>query len=272
MRVSHRRGVAEGVVVGAAIASSRRPPAAVVVPGAYPVGYGVPMPMPQPMYYPPPPRPATTEVIITNNSQPGQYPPQDNVYYPPAQPQPQYQQQPMPPPPAVYHEPPPYTHPPSAPAAAAVAATAAVVAGAEVAAVAKAIERRPFVIVNEANGSVLEVQKACVKPNTYVVADKRRMERPAHQVWYADEMGVIRCKLNDFALNAKENGERVRMTPFIGDVRQKWILLGNRITNEVYRNECIGLKRGLVRLKEDADVIACIYEGKPYQHWRIEYI
>jgi len=182
--------------------------------------------------------------------------------------------------------PPPYSPPrplpvpiPSAPVVLPPAAVAAglkpnpvAVAGAETVAIARAIERRHFLIVNEANCSVLEVQRGNAKPNSLLVADKRRPDRPAFQIWYMDETGVIRCKLNEFVIESKDNGHNLRLVPFTGDARQKWTFQNNRIVNEMFRNDCIGLKKGLVRLKDDADVIAGPYEGKPYQHWRMEYI
>lgn len=69
-----------------------------------------------------------------------------------------------------------------------------------------------------------------------------------------------------------DNGEHLRMVPYTGDARQKWTVRGNRIINDVFCNDCIGLKKGIIRLKDDADVIACPYDGKPYQHWRVEYL
>lgn len=277
MRVAHRRGVVEGVVIGAAVAGSRRPAPVVAVPAAYPAYYAVPpaavavgvsTPMPPPpgvvvntappmqSYYPPPP--------------PGAYapPPAAAAAYPP-----------MPPPPAMA-PPPPYASPaPTAPVVlppAAMAAgkgpSAAAVAGIEAAAVVKAVERRHFLIVNEANGSLLEVQRGNVKPNSLVVADKRRPDRPGHQIWYMDVDGIIRSKITDFAMESKNVGERLRMVPYTGDARQKWTVRGNRIVNDVFCNDCISLKKGIIRLKDDADVIVTPYEGKPFQHWRVEYL
>ena len=57
--------------------------------------------------------------------------------------------------------------------------------------------------------------------------------------------------------------------PYIGEPRQQWRLEGNRIVNRVFPVECLGLRKHL-RLKDDADVIMSAYEGKPFQHWRME--
>ncbi len=40
----------------------------------------------------------------------------------------------------------------------------------------------------------------------------------------------------------------------------------------MFSDECIGLKKGILVVPDDADVIASKYQGKPYQHWRAEYV
>lgn len=67
------------------------------------------------------------------------------------------------------------------------------------------IRRRHFHIVNEANGSVLTVHRGDPKPGVQIHVDKPRPDRAPHQIWYFDLEGVIRCKLNDFAIHGKGN-------------------------------------------------------------------
>lgn len=69
-----------------------------------------------------------------------------------------------------------------------------------------------------------------------------------------------------------EAGDKIRVVNYSGDVRQKWVLRGNKIVNEMFSDDCIGLKKGILVVPDDADVIASKYQGKPYQHWRVEYI
>lgn len=148
------------------------------------------------------------------------------------------------------------------------AAPGAVAVGAAVAAAAIE-ERRHFLLINEATCTVLGVEKSCLKPGTFLVLDKRRPDRSFHQIWYLDREGILRSKLTDFAPEGKRIDERIHMVPYMGDVRQQWIIEGNRIVNRLVRTECLGLRKHL-RLKDDADVIVSAYEGKPFQHWRIE--
>jgi len=130
-------------------------------------------------------------------------------------------------------------------------------------------ERRHFLLINEATCTVLGVEKCCIKPGTFLVLDKRRPDRSFHQIWYLDREGILISKLTDFAPDGKKIDERIHMMPYVGDVRQQWIIEGNRIVNKLVRTECLGLRKHL-RLKDDADVIVSPYEGKPWQHWRVE--
>jgi len=242
--------VREGMVIGAVAASRPRP---VVV--AAPVPYGVAA---APVYYPPP----QPEVIIetpgavyppaTYPAPMAGYPPAAGMYVDPMMVRPVG--------PAVVEV--------GRPAMAPYGAPGAVAVGAAVAAAAIE-ERRHFMLINEATCTVLGVEKSCLKPGTYLVLDKRRPDRSFHQIWYLDREGIIRSKLTDFAPEGKRIDERIRMVPYMGDMRQQWIIEGNRIVNKLMRTECLGLRKHL-RLKDDADVIVSAYEGKPFQHWRIE--
>lgn len=145
---------------------------------------------------------------------------------------------------------------------------AAATVGTAAAAVAVA-ERQHFYLVNEAVGTVLAVDRSLLQPGAHAVIERRRPEKAFHQIWYLDHENVIRSKLTDFALECRGRDERVKLAPYVGEARQQWVLDGHRIVNRVVRTDCLGLRR-MLRLKEDADVIMQVYEGKPYQHWRRE--
>ena len=69
-----------------------------------------------------------------------------------------------------------------------------------------------------------------------------------------------------------ENSKRLTLKPYTGDPAQQWTIEDNCIVNYEFLGHCLGLKEDLTRLKEDAYVVSSRYEGKPHQHWRIEYI
>jgi len=132
-------------------------------------------------------------------------------------------------------------------------------------------DERGFYIVSEMNGKVLDIHKADPKPGAHVVTYKKKETRDMNQLWYLDPRdGVIRSKLNHYAMEANENKDKIHMKPYTGDARQQWVIDGQKIINKVFRNECLDIKRANKR--DDADIIAYPYEGKPNQHWRMEYL
>ena len=50
---------------------------------------------------------------------------------------------------------------------------------------------------------MLTVHRGDPKPGVQIHVDKPRPDRAAHQIWYLDIEGVLRCKLNDFAICGK---------------------------------------------------------------------
>jgi len=135
----------------------------------------------------------------------------------------------------------------------------------------KKVKRKYFLLINEANCQLLEVQNGSARPGAKLVIDKKKHDKPPQQRWYCDESGVIRSGVNEYALESKDGGDKVCLMPYSGDARQQWILKDNRIINKLLASDCVALKKRLF-LSDDADVIVTRYEGKAYQHWRVEFI
>jgi len=145
------------------------------------------------------------------------------------------------------------------------AATATVAAGATQAA------RRPFYIMNEGNGHVLEIHGGMGRAGNHIVAGVRRPGRVEHQLWHADPQGIIHSMISDFVLDCKEHGNKVLVqvkTP--GDRNQMWFLDGNRISNRDHPNKCIQIRAGDNR--DGADVVLHHYDRNPCQHWRFDFV
>lgn len=131
---------------------------------------------------------------------------------------------------------------------------------------------RPFFLVSEHNDKcVLDIRKDNPKPGALVGVFKRKTPVAPNQLWYIGDDGFIRSKLNDLVLSADGNNKDVKMATVTGDARQNWILEGNKIINKVFVDSCITIKKGLVRIKDDAEVIAAKYEGADIQHWKRVY-
>jgi len=129
---------------------------------------------------------------------------------------------------------------------------------------------QPFYIVSEANQSVLDIRKDNPKPGASVGLFKRKKQSSPNQLWYLGRDGFIRSKLNDMSLSVNGSDKDLITAIYSGDPRQQWLIDGKKIVNKMFCNECLTIKKGLVRVKDDADVVASEYQGTPLQHWKIE--
>jgi hypothetical protein len=198
--------------------------------------------------------------------------------------------------PAAGHHPlatPPVTHPPAAVVAQAdpcdpvilaetrkPAAVAQVVSEVKHEAVAAAViveaavnmDSRTFYIISEHNDKcVIDIHKDNPKAGATIGIYKRKPAPAPNQLWYLDEAGFLRSKLNGMAIGVEGKDKDCKTTPFTGDARQKWVIEGQKIVNKVFCDECLTIKKSLVRVKDDAEIIAAHYEGSPLQHWKIEH-
>jgi len=138
-------------------------------------------------------------------------------------------------------------------------------------AAAAAVVKRPFYIVNEMNGHVLEIHQGLGRPGNHIVAGVRRPGKAEFQLWYHDPQGIIHSMVLDFVLDCKEVGNKVfvqHKTP--GDRNQMWYLEGHHIGNRDHPNKCIQIHRGDNR--DGADVVLHHYDKSPYQHWRFDFL
>jgi len=134
-----------------------------------------------------------------------------------------------------------------------------------------AFRKRPFMIVSELNGKVLDIKGAENRSGADVIMYKPKGTRQAqNQLWYIDDIGVIRSFMNDFALEAKGKGDKFETEPFNGLPRQQWIFDGNKIINRVHRDECLDIK-GNDR-SDGATVVAWNYKGSANQHWKMDHV
>jgi hypothetical protein len=141
---------------------------------------------------------------------------------------------------------------------------------APVAVAATAAARRPFYIVNQHGGHVLEIHAGLTAAGTHCEVWRRRPDKAMHQLWHIDPVtGLIHSMINDFVLECKGIGERVTIGPHCAAPYQAWCVDGMRIINRQWPTECLEIRRGDVR--DGADVILHRYEGKPWQHWIVEY-
>jgi len=132
------------------------------------------------------------------------------------------------------------------------------------------VGRRPFLIISEMNGMVLDVSGGQSHPGAPVIMFRRKVEYSPNQLWYLDDMQCIRSCLNEFALECSAQGDKVRLQPFRGEARQQWIFQGRAIVNRMFPGECPDIERAENR--EQAGIIAWPYKGSANQHWRVDYV
>jgi len=131
--------------------------------------------------------------------------------------------------------------------------------------------KRPFKIVSQMNGKVLDIKKGSTSPGADVIMYKPKHGLEAkNQLWYLDDNGIIRSILNDFALEGKGKGDKIEMEPFNGSPKQMWIFDGNRIINRINRNECLDIKGN--DKSDGATVVVWEYKGQSNQQWRQEFV
>jgi len=134
-----------------------------------------------------------------------------------------------------------------------------------------ALRKKPFMIVSEMNGKVLDIKHSENKPGADVIMYPSKGSRKAtNQLWYLDDNGIIRSMLNDYALEAKGKGDKFEMEPFNGMPRQLWIFDGNKIVNKVHQDECLDIKG-----KDNSDgatVVAWNYKGSANQKWKMDHV
>jgi len=58
-----------------------------------------------------------------------------------------------------------------------------------------------FYVVSQLNGKVLDVRGAEVTAGASLIVFDRKSVVSANQVWYEDEAGLLRCKLNGFVID-----------------------------------------------------------------------
>jgi len=128
-----------------------------------------------------------------------------------------------------------------------------------------------FQLVSELHGKVLDVKGGNRAAGTPVVVWSKPSgdQKIDNQLWYEDQTGVIRSKLNNFALDA--SAKTIVLNPYsTTNARQQWIFQGNRIVNRNNTNEVVDISGA--KKDDGAEVCAWPYKASPNQHWTAIYI
>lgn len=130
------------------------------------------------------------------------------------------------------------------------------------------MERREFFIASAMNGKVLDVAGGNEGAGSKVIVYERKFPPSRNQLWFLDEMGVIRSAINGFALQACERGHHVKMEPCYGGPEQQWRFQDRMIMNGF--GDCLDVKGASHH--NGAEVISYQYNGGENQHWFKEFV
>jgi len=128
---------------------------------------------------------------------------------------------------------------------------------------------RYFFIRSAMNGKVLDIRGADSSPGTKVIMYDQNDGMSDNQLWYEDQYGIIRSKLNDFAVDATEGS--MRMEPYDpSNSQQQWVISGDRIVNRHNDQMCCDIKGA----DDSNGAKLCAYNahGGDNQRWSIDFI
>jgi len=128
---------------------------------------------------------------------------------------------------------------------------------------------RYFYLRSQMHGKVADIRGADPTPGGKVISYEQVDGMADNQLWYEDRYGVIRSKLNDFAMDSADG--TMRMNPYDpSNPMMQWVLMGNRVVNRNDPNMVLDIKGG--SSSNNVKLIPYEYNGGDNQHWTLDYI
>ncbi|ELU00451.1 hypothetical protein CAPTEDRAFT_225061 [Capitella teleta] len=130
------------------------------------------------------------------------------------------------------------------------------------------IQAKTFFITSLLSGKVLDVKKDKAVPGAKVIMYEKKGAMAANQLWYEDERGIIRTKLNGFVLDSSKS--KIQLNPYDPtDEHHQWIVVGDRVQNRVNPKMVLDIEKS--SMKNEANVCAYKFNGGDNQRWKFEY-
>lgn len=125
-----------------------------------------------------------------------------------------------------------------------------------------------FYIKSELNGRVLDIEGENRAPGAKILMwDQKRGPTAANQLWYEDQQGILRSKLNGFSIDA--SGEEIEAQPFdANNPKRAWIINGSFIAQLSNLDMVLDIMRS--NAENGAHVCGWKQHGGPNQKWNIE--
>nr|UCK81498.1 ricin lectin domain-containing protein 7 [Arenicola marina] len=126
-----------------------------------------------------------------------------------------------------------------------------------------------FYVISMLNGKVLDVCHEEASAGAAVIMWERKEGVAANQLWYEDEHGILRSRLNGYVPDTSAGRARVR--PYDPTSKhQQWVFVGDRIQNRDDRQLCLDVEKE--SKKNNASIVSYKYHGGNNQRWSIEYV
>lgn len=129
-------------------------------------------------------------------------------------------------------------------------------------------QKREFYIVSEMNGKVLDICQEKMEPGGKIIMYKKHDEKKPNQLWYLDNLGMIRSSLCDLTFSSAAKSEQLTTCMPGVDPRSQWMIQGNKIISRG------GEHLDIYKRDDDDGAKVCSYDPNdaPNQCWRIEYV
>jgi hypothetical protein len=132
------------------------------------------------------------------------------------------------------------------------------------------VQARCFYIKSCACDKILAVKNQCRDSGAQVAIYMRKPESCASQLWYEDENGIIRSKLNGYVLDSSDDNF-IKLRPYQnGHKNQHWTIEEDTIQSKHTPNMVLDIRRGWTL--EGTSVIAFEKHDKDNQRWYSEYL
>lgn len=125
-----------------------------------------------------------------------------------------------------------------------------------------------FYIKSELSGKVLDIEGQNPAPGSKIIMwDQKRGPTAVNQLWYTDQQGIIRSKLNDLVIDASH--EQIETQPFDpNNPKRAWIVNGSFIAQQANRDMVLDIMKS--DKESGAHICAWKQHGGPNQKWIIE--
>lgn len=129
-----------------------------------------------------------------------------------------------------------------------------------------------FYLKSELSGKVLDIEGQCPDPGTKLcVWDQKPEESASNQLWSIDRQGILRSRMNDFAIDYSDSQELTMQLFDSGRAGfQSWVIQGSQVALKSKPDKVFDIADENM----DSGARVCVWDahGGANQKWTIEYV